>query len=166
MLFSSGPLGKRIVDDLKVIRRNSVPHWVLWVWFFFFLSFFYCKVEVAQLTSGQNGPGRGGDKLLMMLCCEAATWWYNWGLMKSQGRMKSEVIVIECTFCTSAKLKISFVLEKHRVWAVSIKIMEFAQIKEQDGQRKKEDINIWNLVDVGGGGLVSGKGGMSEIKHK
>lgn len=31
-------------------------------------------------------------------------------------------------------------------------------MEEQDGQRKK-DMNIWTLVDVGGGGRVPGKGG-------
>lgn len=42
---------------------------------------------------------------------------------------------------------------------------EFAQIKEQNGQKEKQDVNIWTLVDVGGGGeFISGKGGMSEMK--
>lgn len=31
-------------------------------------------------------------------------------------------------------------------------------MEKQDGQRKK-DMNIWTLVDVGGGGRVPGKGG-------
>lgn len=132
----------------------------------FLISFVTCRVETAQFRSFQKGSGKLRTCLWWcsavkqwpdaIICYGEKSWMAEVSREDGEQSDGSALVLPEYMFCTCAKCN-SLILEKHRVWAVSIRMMEFAQIKEQDEQRKEQDVSIWSWVDVGGVGLISGK---------
>lgn len=117
----------------------------------FLLSFVTCRVEEAQLKSVKR-LRKSEDKFLLMLCCEAVAWWHyllrgkiidGWGL---QGGWRAKWCFCfglnQCMFCTSAKLNPSFHLGESQSVSCHHGVMEFAQMKEQDGQSKEQQLNL------------------------